>query len=86
VFLSSDGEDPIAIRSGAGTRLTTRERAVLAASATGLTLTGVAEALDLAPDAVRNALRSAVAKLEVRSKLEAVIVALRAGMIDLPRH
>jgi DNA-binding NarL/FixJ family response regulator len=84
VVLSSDHEEPISIRSGARARLTARERAVLAASATGLVLTGVADALDLSPEAVRAALASAIAKLGARSKLEAVIVALRDGMIDLP--
>lgn len=84
VVLSSDGEDPISTRSGAGARLTARERAVLASSATGLSVTGVAAAQNLTPEAVRDALRSAIAKLGARSKLEAVIMALRAGTIDLP--
>lgn len=57
---------------------------MLASSATGLSVTGVAAAQNLTPEAVRDALRSAIAKLGARSKLEAVIMALRAGTIDLP--
>jgi len=68
-----------------GLELAARERAVLAASATGLAVIEVADALDVAPDQVRATLRSAIAKLGARSKLEAIIIALRRGLIELPR-
>ena len=81
---SSDGDDPTAMRPSGYARLTARERAVLSASATGLVIVEVATTLHLTPEAVRDALASAMAKLRARSKLEAVTIALRAGLIDPP--
>ena len=81
---SADGDETIATPPGADARLTVRERAVLTASATGMVVAEVAESLGLTPEDVRSALRSAIAKLGTRSKLEAIIVALRRGMIDIP--
>jgi DNA-binding CsgD family transcriptional regulator len=66
--------------------LTPLERAALAASATGLGVPEVAELLDETPESVRHALASVMAKLGAGSKLEAVVIALRHGLIDLPVH
>jgi DNA-binding CsgD family transcriptional regulator len=65
--------------------LTARERAVLAASATGLVVADVAELLALSPADVRRVLVTAMTKLRARSKLEAVVIALRTGLIALPQ-
>jgi DNA-binding NarL/FixJ family response regulator len=65
--------------------LTEQEHAALTASAVGRDVDAVAEYLGLAPEAVHAALASAIGKLGARSKLEAVVIALRAGLIDLPR-
>ena len=70
---------------GDGIELTALERDVLAASATGLSVREVAAELGDGPEAVRRVLASAIAKLGARSKLEAVILALRSGLIDPPR-
>jgi len=67
-----------------GPVLTARERAVLAASATGLVVAEVAEVLALPPADVRRTLIGAIAKLGAHSKLEAVVIALRTGLIALP--
>jgi DNA-binding CsgD family transcriptional regulator len=64
--------------------LTQLERAVLAASATGLCLAEVAEHLGESPETVRHALASVMTKLGAGSKLEAVVIALRHGIIDIP--
>jgi two-component system nitrate/nitrite response regulator NarL len=72
--------------NGATVILTAQERAVLAASAKGLGVIEVAQSLDLSPEAVRAAIASAAEKLGARSKLEAVVIALRTGLIDLPRE
>lgn len=64
-------------------QLTAREEDVLAASATGLVVAEVAETLGLTPEDVRNALQSTIRKLEARSKLEAVLIALRHGLIGV---
>jgi DNA-binding NarL/FixJ family response regulator len=64
--------------------LTPLERAVLAASATGLGVREVAEHLGESAETVRHALASVITRLGARSKLEAVVIALRHGLIDLP--
>jgi DNA-binding NarL/FixJ family response regulator len=64
--------------------LTPLERAVLAAAATGLSVHEVAEHLGESPETVRHALSSVMTKLGARSKLEAVVIAFRHGLIDLP--
>jgi DNA-binding NarL/FixJ family response regulator len=66
-----------------GTWITDEERSVLAASATGLGITEVAELLGLPPEAVRRSIASAMRTLGARSKLEAIIVAFRHGLIRL---
>src|SRR6187551_737784 len=67
-----------------GSWVTHEERALLAASARGLGTAEVAELLDRPPEYVRRSIASASAKLGARSKLEAVIIALKTGLIDLP--
>jgi DNA-binding CsgD family transcriptional regulator len=72
------------LSEGPGSWISADERAVLAASGSGLSATEVAERLGYPPERVRHHLASAMTKLGARSKLEAVIIALRNGMIDLP--
>jgi DNA-binding NarL/FixJ family response regulator len=60
------------------------EREVLRLMAAGLPTDEVAAALDVDPDAVRTRVRRILVALEARSKLEAVVIALRRGLIDLP--
>ena len=74
-MLSPDGRHP---------RLTPQERAVLSASATGLVVDEVAELLGYSSEETRQLIRSAISKLGARSKLEAVVIALREGLIDPP--
>ena len=64
--------------------ITELEHLVLRLSATGLLADEVAEHLGLSPEEVRRHLRGAMAALGARSKLEAVVLALRAGLVDLP--
>jgi two-component system, NarL family, response regulator DevR len=63
--------------------ITDEERAVLTASARGLNVQEVADRLGTEPDAVRQSIASAMSKLGACSKLEAVIIALRRGLITL---
>ena len=79
----SDGSDD-APPPSADSQVTARERDVLAASATGLTTAEVAGTLNLTPEAVRGALASAIMRLGARSKLEAIVVAFRRGLIEVP--
>ena len=66
--------------------LTAQERAVLAASAKGLGSADVAQLLGQPLEAVRRHLASAIEELGARSKLEAVIMALRLGIATLPQE
>ena len=76
-----DGERPA---SGSTTvDLTRQERDILAASARGLVAGEVAAELGLPSADVRAGVASAIYKLGARSKLEAIILALRCGDIDL---
>ena len=65
--------------------LTAEERAVLELSAMGAVLGEVAEVLGMSDDEARAHLASAKHALGAASKLEAVLIALRHGLIQLPR-
>ena len=67
-----------------GGRLGADERRVLALMATGLVTYEVADRLGMCADEVRLRLRGAMYVLGARSKLEAVMIALGQGLIDLP--
>ena len=67
-----------------GERHATDRWAVLRAMAAGLGTDQVAALLGIAPGAVRAHLRVAMAELGARSKLEAILLALRRGLIELP--
>ena len=67
----------------AASALTDLEHGVLQLSATGLLTDEVAIQLGMDPDEVRRHLAGAMAALGARSKLEAVLLALRAGLIEL---
>jgi two-component system response regulator DesR len=64
-----------------GTPLTDRERDVLLASADGATIREVAAKLYLSEGTVRNYLSSAIQKLGVRNRVEAVRIAERKGWL-----
>jgi DNA-binding NarL/FixJ family response regulator len=65
--------------------LAPRERQVLETLALGLSTEDVAERLGITVHTVRSHLKNVMVKLNVHSKLEAVISALRDGLIELPR-
>lgn len=62
-------------------RLTLREAEVLRLLATGLSNATIAEVLRISPTTVRNHIERVLAKLEVHSKLEAVVYAARHRMV-----
>lgn len=63
--------------------LTPRERQVLQALAQGLDVSQVATHLRISPNTVRTHLQNAMSKLGVHSKLEAVVMALKYGLIEV---
>lgn len=64
-------------------RLTDREQQLLQLLADGQTPKEVAEALFIAPKTVRNHLTKIYAKLGVESRSQAIVEALRHGIVDL---
>lgn len=67
-----------------GHDLTARELDVLALLATGLANKAIAAELRLSVNTIRNHVQSILTKLGVHSKLEAVTVAVREGIVDYP--
>jgi DNA-binding NarL/FixJ family response regulator len=67
---------------GIGADLTQREREVLALVAEGLSNQAIAERLMLSINTVRNHVQSLLNKLGAHSKLEAVAIATREGLLD----
>jgi DNA-binding CsgD family transcriptional regulator len=76
--------DPFAPPAGRGPRLSMQEQDILARSATGWSTTSVAEDLGLTPEAVRQVLASVIKRVGARSQIEAVLIAVRGGLINLP--
>jgi len=64
--------------------LTGREREILELIAEGLTNGAIAKRLYISVNTVRNHVQSVLAKLDAHSKLEALSVAIREGLIDPP--
>jgi DNA-binding NarL/FixJ family response regulator len=74
--------DRLSDRSRPGSDLTARETEVLRLLAEGLSNQAIAKALDIRLATVRNHVQSVIEKLHAHSKLEAVAVALRMGLIN----
>jgi DNA-binding NarL/FixJ family response regulator len=64
--------------------LTSREREVIQALAEGLDSEGVAEKLGISIDEERSSVTSIFGKLGVRSRLQALAVASRQGIVEIP--
>lgn len=66
-------------------QLTDREREILQGIAEGKSSTEIARRLFISPHTVHSHMRTIFMKLGVRSKLDAVLLALRRGVIELDR-
>ncbi len=75
--------DPVA--RAAVESLTPRERQVLRALADGLDNRGIARRLGITIETERNYLSSAFSKLGVHSRLQALVFALRHGIVKIPQ-
>jgi DNA-binding NarL/FixJ family response regulator len=71
------------IDQGVGSDLTSREREVLGMLADGASTEEIGSTLFLSLHTVRNHVRNILTKLHARTKLEAVVIAARAGLVDL---
>jgi PAS domain S-box-containing protein len=65
-------------------RLTPRQLDVLQALGAGMTTQQMADELGLSTETVRNHVRAVLAEFGARSRLEAVLLAHRAGVLDRP--
>jgi DNA-binding NarL/FixJ family response regulator len=74
------GETPV------GSDLTTREREVLQLLAEGATTEALADRLFISKHTARSHVRNILAKLGAHSKLEAVAIALRAGLVTVDQE
>jgi DNA-binding NarL/FixJ family response regulator len=74
---------PSSTRSRVGDDLTGREREVLVLLAAGRSTEEMAAELFLSLHTVRNHVRNILTKLHARTKLEAVVISARAGIVDL---
>lgn len=68
----------------AAAELTAREREILALFVEGLTNAEIAERLGVSVHTVRNHVQNLLAKLGAHSKLEALAIALRRGLVGTP--
>jgi NarL family two-component system response regulator LiaR len=68
-----------------GSTLAPRELQVLQVLATGKSTEEAATELGISVHTLRTHLKKCMTKMDARSKLEAIILALRAGLIELPR-
>ncbi len=72
---------PLTASEGETVALTPREKEILRCLARGQTTAAIAKALSIARVTVRNHVQSILQKLEVHSKLEAVVLAHRSGLL-----
>ena len=74
---------PSTDKQGVGADLTAAKREVLAMLADGSSTEEIGSGLFLSLHTVRNHVRNILTKLHARTKLEAVVIAARAGLVDL---
>jgi DNA-binding NarL/FixJ family response regulator len=77
-YLDADPRNPAALGIS---RLTDRERTVLVLVAEGLSNTGIAERMHLSSATVKDHVSAVLAKLEVGSRVQAALLADRAGLL-----
>jgi len=71
-------------QEGSVPRLTARELDVVRLVARGMANREIGEALVISENTVRNHVRSILEKLRVRSRVEAAMVAVRDGLVEIP--
>ena len=71
----------MATKDGAVVELTAREKEILRSLAEGLSTAAIARKLFIAPVTVRNHVQNLLHKLDVHSKLAAVVYAYQHGLI-----
>lgn len=69
--------------TGVGATLTAKEMEVLELLASGLNASEISAELHVSVHTTRNHVRAILAKLHARSQLEAVVIAVRAGLVEI---
>ncbi|WP_406405403.1 response regulator [Streptomyces sp. NBC_01643] len=82
-FLDADVREPSAVRLA--TRLTEREHAVLVLMAEGLANTDIGERMHLSTGTVKGHVSAVFSKLQVSSRVQAALIAERAGLLAPPQ-
>ncbi|MEV6742328.1 response regulator transcription factor [Streptomyces sp. NPDC051104] len=82
-YLDKGAREPSAIRLVA--RLTERERAVLVFTAEGLANTDIGERMHLSTGTVKGHVSAVFSKLQVSSRVQAALIAERAGLLAPPQ-
>ncbi|MFB7739321.1 response regulator [Streptomyces sp. NPDC056112] len=82
-YLDKGAREPSAVRLAA--RLSERERAVLILIAAGLANTDIGERMHLSTGTVKGHVSAVLSKLRVSSRVEAALIAERAGLLPPPR-
>ena len=76
----------VRIRSGSTAKdedyLTPREEEILASFSRGMSYTAIAKAREVKPSTIRNAIHTIQVRLDVSSKQEIVVWAVRNGLLD----
>lgn len=80
IKLVSEHQDPLVGAPRLIAQLTAREQQVLGLMVSGLDRNGIAEKLNQSPNTVRTHIRNVIVKLGCHSAIEAVAMALRAGL------
>jgi DNA-binding NarL/FixJ family response regulator len=81
-LLATVRERPVAEERGVGVSLSPRERQVLALLVSGANNLEIARRLYISPSTVKSQISGLLSKLEVENRIQAVGVAIRAGLLD----
>ena len=81
--VSSPVAQPSQSPAAAAATLTPRERDVLRALADGLDVRAIAAQLQISVHTTRGHIKKIMHKLDARTQLQAVVIGVRAGLIDL---
>ena len=84
LILAFEVRPPLSDPAGSAPRLTPRQREILDLIASGTSTTEIAEELTLSIETVRNHVRSVLSALGVHTRLEAIVVARRLGLLAPP--
>ncbi len=84
LFRDRGRESPLPLPGGDPVRLTEREVEILGAMGEGLDPGAIADRLGMSPHTARGHVKNVMTKLDAHTQLEAVVIALRIGLLPAP--